>query len=78
MKNIKLQNIKNQKKTLHKGRETNFSADEQKLILELVETSLENYIPINYMLIAQKVRILNFKSTGNISFCALYKRVEKF
>ena len=29
------------------------------------------------MIIAQKVRNLNFKSTENISFCALYKRVER-
>lgn len=37
------------KKTLHKGRKTNFSDEEQKIILEIVERTLANFTPINYM-----------------------------
>jgi len=46
---------------LHKGRKTNFSAEEQKIILDIVDSALANFTPINYMLVIQIIQKKNSK-----------------
>ena len=54
---------------MHKGRKTNFSDEEQKIILDIVDSALANFTPINYMLVTQIIqkKIQKFRKF-NISF----------
>ena len=67
--NYKNEKNKHNKKTLHKGSKTNFSEEEQKIILDIVDSALANFTPINYILVTQIIqkKIQNFRKF-NISF----------
>ena len=49
------------KNLLHKGYKTNFSDKEQKIILDIVDSALANFTPINYMLVTQIIQKKNSK-----------------
>ena len=43
-----------------------------------MEASISNFIPITYTTVAQHIEKLKFKSCKNISFTALYFRIDRF
>ena len=75
--NYKNEKNKHNKKTFHKGCKTNFSDEEQKIILDIVDSALANFTPINYMLVTQIIQ-KKFKTLENLSFHSIYLRIERF
>ena len=69
MKFIKMKKINIIKKLLHKGRKINFSEEEQKITLDIDDGTLDNFTPINYMIVTQIIqkKIQNIRKF-NISF----------
>ena len=73
----KQKNIHN-KKIFNKGSKSNFTKEEQIIIINIIESAPSNLTPINYMMITQIIQNKKFKSTENISIHALYQTTEPF
>ena len=65
------------KKTIHKGKPSSFTKEEKETIINYVETSISNSVPLNYHIVATHIISMNLASLKDISFNAKYKRVVR-
>ena len=65
------------KKTIHKGKQSNFTKEEEDIIINYVETSISNSVPLNYNIVARHIISLNLASLKGISDIAKYQRIVR-
>ena len=66
------------KKTLHKGKASSFTSDEEKTILQAIENAISEHIPLYYNDATKLIKQLNIESIKNIALPSIYMRVYRF
>ena len=57
---------------------SSFSKDEKDIIINFVETSISNFIPLNYHSTVEKIIAMKLNTLTGISYKAKYKRIVRF